>query len=289
MKNVLVIGAGNMGSALTRALATQGNHVAVWNRTPEKARALADVARPAQDLFSAVSEADLIVVSVSDYAACGEIIYTGEFAQAVGDATIVQLTSGSPEDARRSQAWAQSLGVDYLDAAILAYPSFVGTEYATVFYSGSKAGFDRHEETLKAFSNAPVFAGEAVGAASALDCAILQAYYGGCLAFLHAAALCEAEGIPGTAFLDYKAAFVGLIDITADAAREMMDQQDFSGVQCSLDTHVAALKNIVRMSEDSGVAPEVPRAIHQAYQDTVASGRGGLELPALYEFFRRTN
>lgn len=41
MSDVSVIGCGNMGSALIGALADAGREVTIWNRTREKAEALA--------------------------------------------------------------------------------------------------------------------------------------------------------------------------------------------------------------------------------------------------------
>ena len=86
--------------------------------------------------------------------------------------------------------------VSYLDGAILAQPNLIATDYATVFYAGDRTVFDAHKPTLLALANNTVFVAEAIGSAAALDCAILEAYYGGCLAFLHAAAMCESEGFP---------------------------------------------------------------------------------------------
>jgi 3-hydroxyisobutyrate dehydrogenase-like beta-hydroxyacid dehydrogenase len=281
-ETVLVVGAGKMGSALARALATAGHDVSVWNRTDAKAQALGDVATPVSDLPSAASNASLIVVSLSDYKVCDEVVHTDEVGKSIGDATFVQISSGTPDDARRAEAWAERHSVAYLDAAILAYPSFVGTEYATVFYAGNQEAFDRHRETLKAFSHEPVFVDTAVGSAAALDCAILEAYYGGSLAFLHAAALCEAEGIPAARFFDYKASFVGLVDITADAAAPMIASGDFSGTQCSLDTHVGALWHIVRFSRAAGIDDGLPALIHRRFELAAEAGYNSDELPAAY-------
>lgn len=281
-ESVLVVGAGKMGSALARALANGGHDVSVWNRTKEKSQALSDVATPVTDLPEAASEASLIIVSLTDYEVGDEVVHTDEVGRAIGDATVVQITSGTPDDARRTEAWAHRHDVAYLDAAILAYPSFVGTEYATVFYAGNRDAFDRHRETLTAISNEPVFVDTAVGSAAALDCAILEAYYGGSLAFLHAAALCEAEGIPAARFFDYKAAFVGLVDITANAAAPMISSGDYAGDQCSLDTHVAALSHIVRFSRAAGIDDRLPSVIHGGFQSAVEAGYGSDELPAAY-------
>jgi 3-hydroxyisobutyrate dehydrogenase-like beta-hydroxyacid dehydrogenase len=141
---IVVIGSGLMGSALARAFAAAGHDVAVWNRTPSKAKAVGGGTLAIEDLVEAVTGRALVVVSLSNYAACSELLSSEGVAPALAGTTLVQLTSGSPADAREALEWAKANGVDYLDAAILAYPSFVATDYATVFYAGSRSVFDRH-------------------------------------------------------------------------------------------------------------------------------------------------
>jgi 3-hydroxyisobutyrate dehydrogenase-like beta-hydroxyacid dehydrogenase len=123
--------------------------------------------------------------------------------------------------------------VQYLDGAILAYPSWLATDHATVFYAGDRHVFDAHKPTLSALATNTVFVAEAIGSAAALDCAILEAVYGGCLAFLRAAAMCESEGIPSSRFFEYKRVFVGAVDATADEAKSMLERRDYTGDQCT--------------------------------------------------------
>lgn len=284
---IAVVGCGLMGSALARAFAAAGHDVAVWNRTPSKARSVGGGTVAMENLVEAVSGRALVVVSLSNYAASFEVLSAKGVASALAGTTLVQLTSGSPADARSGLEWAQAHGVDYLDAAILAYPGFVATEYATVFYAGSRAVFDRHLETLQALAKNSVYVDEKIGSAATLDCAILEAYYGGSLAFLHAAAMCKAEGLDPKAFFSQKNAFLGLISVTADAAQGMIEKNDFSGDQCSLNTHVAAIEHIVRLSKDARISARFPMELLENYKRAVSAGLGDKELPAVFQTLTR--
>jgi 3-hydroxyisobutyrate dehydrogenase-like beta-hydroxyacid dehydrogenase len=124
------------------------------------------------------------------------------------------------------------------------------------------------------------------GVVHSLDCAILEACYGGCLAFLHAAAMCESEGISSSRFLEYKQVFVSAIDVTADAARPMLEQRNYTGDQCSLETHVGALAHIVSLSREAGLDSRLSDTLYAVYAAAVAAGLGAKELPAVYELFR---
>lgn len=279
---MVVIGSGLMGSALARAFASAGHEVAVWNRTPSKAKAVGGGTVAMENLLEALSGRELVVVSLSNYAACSELFSSEGVAPALAGTTLVQLTSGSPGDAREALEWAKSNSVDYLDAAILAYPSFVATDYATVFYAGPRPVFDRHLGTLQAIAKNSVYVDEKIGSAAALDCAILEAYYGGSLALLHAAAMCDAEGLDPKTFFAHKNAFLGLISVTADAAQGMIERNDFSGDQCSLNTHVAALEHIVRLSKDARLSARFPKELLDNYKRAISAGLGNQELPAVF-------
>ncbi|WP_375745322.1 NAD(P)-binding domain-containing protein [Corallococcus interemptor] len=282
-----VIGSGLMGSALARAFAAAGHDVAVWNRTPGRARAVGGGTVAFEDLVEAVTGRALVVVSLSNYAAWSECVASPAVASALAGTTLVQLTSGSPADARGGLEWARAHGVDYLDAAILAYPAFVATDYATVYYAGARAVFDRHQETLQAIARNSVYVDEKIGSAATLDCAILEAYYGGSLAVLHAAAMCQAEGLDPKAFFAQKNSFLGLISVTADAARDMIERNDFTGQQCSLDTHVAAIEHIVRLSTDARISARFPRELLENYRRAVGAGLGAQELPAVFRTLKQ--
>ncbi|WNG47596.1 NAD(P)-dependent oxidoreductase [Archangium minus] len=280
---IAVVGCGLMGSALARAFSAAGHDVAVWNRTPGKAKAVGSGTVAMENLVEAVSGRELVVVSLSNYAASFEVFSAKGVAPALAGTTLVQLTSGSPADARSGLEWAKAHGVDYLDAAILAYPGFVATDYATVFYAGSRPVFDRHLETLQAIARNSVYVDEKIGSAATLDCAILEAYYGGSLAFLHAAAMCKAEGLDPKTFFSQKNSFLGLISVTADAAQGMIENNDFSGDQCSLNTHVAAIEHIVRLSKDARLSARFPKELLDNYKRALSAGLGEKELPAVFQ------
>ena len=66
--NVTVIGAGRMASALATVLFHKGFATTVWNRTGAKTEVLSRLGLSvAQSVEESVREADIVVVSVSDY------------------------------------------------------------------------------------------------------------------------------------------------------------------------------------------------------------------------------
>ena len=278
-----VLGLGQMGSALAQCFVANERPVIVWNRTPAKTKAFSGLTVVATSAADACEQAELVVMCVADYTVAHSVLDTDEVRASLRGKTLVQLTSGAPADARRSEDWARKHGISYLDAAILNYPAGVGDEHTAVFYSGEKSSFDKFQTELAVLGGLTQYVGDRVGAASALDCALLEFYYAASTGLLHAAALCEAEEIPLGQYFPAAEALMPLLQSTSAAAQAMIGARAYAGDQATLAVHLAAIKNIQRASVDSGLANEIPDALVKAFSRAVAGGRGEEELPAVFE------
>ncbi len=279
---VSILGLGQMGAALARAYISAGHRVTVWNRSPGKTEPFHGQAQVAETAALACSESDLTIVSVSNYQASDEVLRTPLVAQAMKGRTIVQLTSGTPGDARSGAAWASESGIDYLDGAILAYPSYMGGEATTIFYSGPRAVYDRHESTLRVLGGATSHVGEPIGAAATLDCALLESFYGATLACLHGAAICASEKFPLDAYFAGVQAIMPLNAMTADMCKKMLATGDFKGTDCTLDVHAGAIQHIVRLSQENNVDRRIPELILSYFQRALQLGHGADEMAAVF-------
>ena len=284
-----VIGLGRMGSALAGALAEAGVPLTVWNRNPARAYAFEGRARLARSAAEACANAELVVLSLSDYSAGIEVMDDVAEQIELVDKTLVQLTSGAPADARTMDAWAGMHGMHYLDAAIVAYPNAVGSAQAVLFYAGDEQRFERFRPTLATLGGVSQFVGEAIGAAATLDCAVLEYYYGATLAMLHGAALCESESLPLSLYFQTVKSVAPLLSATADTARTMIDREIYSGVDCALSTHITALRHIQRLSHDNEVDTRLPDTLMAAYKKAVAAGYGDEEIAAVFEVLRKSS
>ena len=108
---VTVLGLGDMGSAIARVLVDRGHPTTVWNRTASRSEPLARAgAAVAGSAAEAVRASPLVLVCVLNYAAVDDVL------AAVGDAvsgrTLVNVTSGNPEQARAVQRWAEEHGAE---------------------------------------------------------------------------------------------------------------------------------------------------------------------------------
>jgi hypothetical protein len=195
---VSVIGLGSMGSALASVLLEQGYETTVWNRSAHKVQSLVDRgARLAATPAEAVAASPLIIACVLDYEALHTVL--DPVARLLAGKVLVNLTSGSPEQAGQTIAWARSHSADYLDGAIMTTPPGVGSPEMMFLYSGSAAAFEAHRPTLAALGD-PLYLGADPGLASLYDAALLGLMWSTMTGWLHGTALVGADQTPATAF-----------------------------------------------------------------------------------------
>lgn len=195
MHAVTVIGLGAMGAAIARLFLDNGRTVTVWNRTPEKAASLvAAGARLADSAADAVAAGDLVVMCVYDYAAVDAVLDMPGVSGAVAGKLLVQLTTGSPEDARNTADWARRHGARYLDGAIQAAPSQMGLADTPILISGDVAAFGQAQPLLRDLAGNYVLLGDRADAAAAMDLATLSYVYGAFIGFVQGAVIAESQG-----------------------------------------------------------------------------------------------
>src|SRR3982751_3538322 len=160
-----VLGLGPMGQGLAVAAGAAGRPTIVWNRTPDKARAL--VARGAvlaPTVADAVRQASMVICCVMNYRALHAVI--GDVANWSG-ATLVNLTSGHSGEARAMAAWAGERDIPYLDGAILTPAPTIGTRSASILYCGPHPVFERSRTTLETLAGATIYLDDDCGTAAA--------------------------------------------------------------------------------------------------------------------------
>ena len=185
-----------MGSALARHLLQAGRSVTVWNRSPARAQPLARLgATAAHGVSAAVAASPVILVCVDNYRTTQTLFEAPNVIGLLSQRTIVQLSTGTPREARNAEAWFTSNGALYLDGAIFAVPEEIGTPTTTILYSGQREIFDRCRVLLDLLGGGARFVGEKVDSAAAIDMAWLSELYGAFAGVVHGALICEAEGV----------------------------------------------------------------------------------------------
>lgn len=280
---VSMIGLGRMGAALARGFLKAGAKVTVWNRDAAKADALrADGAIVASSLKEALGASDLVAVSVLDTAASHALLFSPESAPLLRGKAVIDFTTSTPAVARETMTQATQAGAQYLDGALMCYPSGVGTPEATILFAGDKTVYDRYEATLKVLGGNAMYLGDKPGAAATLDLALLDFYYGACAAMLHGVAMCQSEGFPLEIYAKALGGFAPIVAQTAELAATMVPTRNYAGSEATNDIHAAALSLIVRAAKDAKL-DSFPEKVMGYFDAALKKGHGPDEIVALVE------
>lgn len=169
--HVTLLGTGTMGAGMARNIAAAGIPLTVWNRSPEKAQALADVARVAESVPDAVSGADLVLTMLYDTDAVMRTAELGEGHYAA-DAVWVQHSTIGAEGADWVGDCAAQLGLPLVDAPVLGTKQPAVDGDLVVLASGPHELQERVQPVFDAIGKRTLWVAEWAGAGSRLKLAV---------------------------------------------------------------------------------------------------------------------
>ncbi len=277
MSEIAVIGLGAMGTALAQALVTAGHSVTVWNRTPQKMEPLVELgAKGAESVVDAVQTSPRIMVCIDNYVATKNLLGTEDVVPHLSGRTLIQLSTGTPKEAREASEWMTARNVAYLDGAILCSPEAIGTDEAQILLSGDEAAYGRAGNLLECLGGVVRYLGTNIRAASALDLAWLCTCYGRFMAIIHAASMCKSEGV---GIGDFISLFPDQPDIRRYA--KVIHEERFQERTATLQVWGAALQRIQQQGVDADINTDIPDFVASFFKKAVDAGYGEENVMAL--------
>ncbi|RJL27105.1 NAD(P)-dependent oxidoreductase [Bailinhaonella thermotolerans] len=285
-KNVTVIGLGPMGQAMARAYLNAGYDVTVWNRTASRADDLVALgAKAADNVEAALTANELVVLSLTDYAAMYSIL-TQAPASALAGRTIANLTSETPKNAREAAAWLADRGATQITGGVLSPPPGIGRPGMSTYYSGPRDAFEAARSALEVLTGTD-YLGEDPGLAALYYQIGIGMFWTGLVGYVHSMALAQANGISATRFLPNalsNMSFGYFLEFYAPR----IDAGDHRGDVERVSMAVASVEHVLRTAEDSGVDSRLPAAVLDILRGGVRDGRAADSLTALVEVFRKS-
>lgn len=281
--SLTLLGLGSMGTAFARAWLTAGYSLTVWNRTASRTEALAaEGARPAASAAEAVAANTLVVTCLLNDASVGEAL---EGIDLTGK-DLVDVTTGTPAEARARNEWANVRGARFLSGGIMAIPPMVGIPEAGgyAFYSGSRELFEAHRAAL-AVPVDPRFVGTNVGHAALQDVALLSGMYGLFAGITHAFALVRGEKeISLKEFTPLLAGWLMSMASTIQQVAEQLQSGDYeSDVVSSLAMQVAGIETFVGTAHEQGISPELLTPYFDLMKRQLEQGHGAEGLTGMID------
>ncbi|HVI44372.1 MAG TPA: NAD(P)-binding domain-containing protein [Chitinophaga sp.] len=285
---VTVIGLGSMGATLAKTLLAKGLQVTVWNRDSKKAAPLAEKgAILAPSAAAAIEASPVTIVCVSNYKANAAILVNEAAGAALKGRTLVQLSTGTPKEARDLETWVLAQGADYIDGDILAWPSQIGEPPTTILAAGKKETYEKVKEMLYILGGNITYMGEAIGAPAALFSAVLSYMAGQWIGLAHGALILEAEGLRVD---EYGALLENISPILGGEAKHLgavIQQSKYENPESSVKTSGEDIIRLVQLSQEAGISEELPRFAADIFKRTIDAGYGAEEHAAIIKVMRK--
>ena len=284
-KTVTVIGLGPMGRATVQTLIQAGHEVTVWNRTRSKADEIAEGgATPADTSTAAISANGLVLVSLIHHEAVRDLI---EQVPDLDGRTIVNLSSGTPAQARAVAAEVAERGGAYLSGAYMTQSDDLRHPASRLYISGPEALYEEHRGVLDALVPVTHHLGEDHGLAQVYYQAGLAQFHAFATSFEQALAIVDASGADVDRFVDFATespeSSADFMRFFAEAAKG-----EGWGDTASLRMMDAGAQHVIDTAEDVGVDAGMTRTVQQYYRRALAaSERVGRVVP-VYQVLRGT-
>jgi 3-hydroxyisobutyrate dehydrogenase/2-hydroxy-3-oxopropionate reductase len=152
---------------MARRLLDTGHELAVWNRTPARAAALADRARVASSPADAARGAEALVTMVATPEALDEVLFGEDGAAEAmpAGAALIEMSTIGPDHVAAVAARLPA-GVEMVDAPVLGNVGDAEAGSLRVFVGATEEGFERWRELLSAMGT-PIHVGP-LGAGAAM-------------------------------------------------------------------------------------------------------------------------
>ncbi|KAL4864569.1 hypothetical protein BDV12DRAFT_188821 [Aspergillus spectabilis] len=283
-KQISLFGLGAMGKALANKYIDTGYTTTVWNRSPAKADPLvAKGAKRASTVSEGLEASTLILLCLLDNASVRQTL--SNVTSILSGKTIVNLTNGTPSEARELSEWVTSFGASYIHGGIMAVPVMIGSPHSMLLYSSDTPDAFKSIESDLAHLGTSKFLSTDPGSASLHDLALLSGMYGLFSGFFQATALVKSQpGATATGFLELLTPWLTAMTHYLGALAQQIDSKDYSTQGSTLGMQVEAMRNIVDTFEAQGVTAAMFLPIWELMKRAVEGGRGEEDISAVIEF-----
>ncbi len=197
-----LIGMGHMGSHMAPRLISAGYHLTVYDRTREKAQAIAG-ATVAETPEEAAANSDVVISIVTNDAALEEVMLgpNGVLAGTHAGSVIIDMSTVSPHTSRRLFQAAREKGVAMIDAAVSGSVPQVEQGSLVIFVGGEQETYQQCQPILDLLGQSSFYMGPS-GMGTTMKLVVNTLLGLGMQALAEAIALGEKAGIEKGLLLD---------------------------------------------------------------------------------------
>lgn len=279
-----VIGTGLLGREIAIRLQDRHFAVSVWNRSPEKANALATVGiTPCKQVADALANSDAALLLLSDAEAIRAVLWPTEGAEppALADRILIQMGTIAPQESRALGRDVERAGGQYLEAPVLGSLPEARSGKLIVMAGGELGLYERCLPIFEALSEQPQRIGE-VGQGAALKLAMNQLIIGLTTTFSYSLGLVRDEGIDVEQFMGLLRQSA-LYAPTFDKKLDKYLSHDYGQANFPL-KHLSKDLALFRSVAEQSTMDTTPLApLETILERALEHGLGDLDYSALYE------
>jgi 3-hydroxyisobutyrate dehydrogenase-like beta-hydroxyacid dehydrogenase len=280
------VGLGSMGAGIARLLLAAGRDLVGWNRSRERAEALAgEGLRVADTPADLAREADVVFSMLTNAAAVEAVVRDALPALGPGKAWL-DLSTIAPDESRAIAALVHETGATFLDAPVSGSPATVAAGQLSIMVGGDRAAFAAVEPILLDMGPKVSYLGPQ-GSALVMKFAINLSLVVQGMSFCESMALAEKAGIDREAAVDavMKSVIASpMLGYRGPMILEgRMPETPFADVPLQQKDQELGLG----LAQQLGVSMPFATLANQYLTATAAAGLGDQEWIAAFEVFRR--
>lgn len=278
-----ILGCGLMGSALLRTLDAKGQAVIGWNRSPGALEPLRRAGIPVTtDLSSALAGSDIVLTVLSSYDVVRSVLGIAGLAELSGK-IIVNLSSGSAQDARDMREWAHDRNAEYVDGSIWVLPNMIGASETVISCAGPAGLWERVKGVVTLLGGASFHAGEPIENGNILEACFPGAFYMTAQhCFVEAAVRARRLGIGSQVIQRAVSPALTLLDKSLESLVKGLDSNQHAADEATLDVWLHAARSYRSSAGADVPKPFLDILLHQL-EAAVKAGLGPLAPSAMLE------
>ncbi|MCD1287162.1 MULTISPECIES: 2-hydroxy-3-oxopropionate reductase [unclassified Brevibacterium] len=281
-KTIAFIGLGIMGLPMAKNLVSAGFDVRGFNRSPEKAQALAEAGgQAAGTIAEAVDGAEVIITMVPDSPDVEDVLTRedGILAHAAAGATWIDFSTIRPDVAKGLAEQAKAKGLKALDAPVSGGEPGAVDGVLSIMVGGDQADFDAAAEVFDAVGKTIVLVGPS-GSGQTVKAANQLIVAGNIGLLAEAVVFLEAYGVETTSALQVLGGGLAGSKVLEQKGQKMLDRSFEPGFRLAL--HHKDMGIVTAAAREAGVAIPLGSSVAQLVAATVQQGNGGLDHSGLF-------
>jgi len=283
-----IIGTGRMGTAIAKRLIELGHDVTVWNRSVAATQsAVAAGARLAETIAALCENSDILVSSLTDYAALSEVHQgdAGVLAQNISGKLYIEMSTLLPDEQQALEAGVVAAGCGYLECPVggTVGPALKGQLLGMA--GGAEDSWRRAQTVLEGLcKRVELLGGVGTGSAMKLTVNLPLANYWATLG--EAVGLLKGQGLSGTTVASLLADSSGgpnVLKNRMDVVASTLDGTDHPGTFDINGLHKDLTLALI-WADRAGVSMPVSSAVKELYGRAIAAGLGSFDGASLSRF-----